>query len=30
MRYLIIMVLSVGGIALAVIAIGGFLIKSFE
>ena len=29
LRYLIIMILSVGGIALAVIAIGGFLIKSF-
>ncbi len=29
LRYLIILVLSVGGIALAVIAIGGFLIKSF-
>ena len=29
LRYLIILVLSVGGIALAVIAIGGFLIKAF-
>lgn len=29
LRYLIILVLSIGGIALAVIAIGGFLIKSF-
>lgn len=29
LRYLIILVLSVGGIALAVIAVGGFLIKSF-
>ena len=29
LRYLIIMILSVGGIALVLIAIGGFLIKSF-
>ena len=29
LRYLIILVLSVGGIALALIAIGGFLLKSF-
>ena len=29
LRYLIILVLSVGGIALAMIAIGGFLLKSF-
>lgn len=29
LRYLIILVLSVGGIALALIAIGGFLLKAF-
>ena len=29
LRYLIILVLSVGGIALALIAVGGFLIKSY-